>query len=148
MTIDWVQIIIALVAGAGGVGLWQFAIVNKRLDTKERQSIQTQWQTINTAMMADRVALQQSREDDRIFFQGKITELEVKMRSLREESTTTISDLRKDLRAAELRIRELEASAKASQEKINNQAEDIRNLKQQIVNMGGRPGVVQQGGRE
>ena len=148
--IDWTQVIIALIIGAGGVGLWQAWIVKIRLDSKERMALQEdkdaisqKWREIYQQLQQERDALNTQRISDRHAFQEQLAALEMELKKTQAELGLAISaykEIRNDLHVAERRLAELEQRDREKTEKIER-------LKQQIYRLGGEPdtGPLDQG---
>jgi uncharacterized protein HemX len=128
MSIEWTQIIIALIVGAGGVGLWQAIISNRRLDSKERLSIQQQWERINDTLQKERAAINLERASDRQMWQAEIAKLEISLQKTQAELslvTSAYKEIRSALHVTEGKLREAEVK--------------IEKLRRKVIALGGSP---------
>jgi septal ring factor EnvC (AmiA/AmiB activator) len=128
MNIEWTQIIIALIVGAGGVGLWQAVISNRRLDSKERLSVQNQWAKINDVLQKERAATNLERASDRQMWQAELAKLEISLKKTQAELalvTSAYKEIRSALHVTEGKLREAELK--------------IEKLRRKVIALGGSP---------
>ena len=119
---DWTQVIIALLVGAGGVGIWQFFIVKSRLDAKERSDVhkaqielRKEWremadnlQAEKQAIRAEKAAIITERISDRHLWQERIATIEQRLQKTQAELSLTTSaykEIRNELHKTQAELR-------------------------------------------
>jgi chromosome segregation ATPase len=136
MQIEWTQVIIAIFAGGSGVGLWNYFIADRRLDSKERLSIQQQWERINDTLQKERAAINLERVSDRQLWQAELAKLEINLQKTQAELslvTSAYKEIRSALHVTEGKLREAEIK--------------IERLRRKVIALGGSPdtGPLDQG---